>query len=161
MTLAAFAELAEIIGAFGVIAGLVFVGVQLRQNTLQLRRAETNVTNTEASVIRQSILLNSEVAELVTVSMTGSRALSEVEMHRLTAFFWEVGYQAIQFWDRTKNGLFPRTVFDKTIVVYSPYLTSLHGLNWWRFARTIYEPDFVVAIERAIPALTPMEEPAS
>lgn len=153
MTLAAFADLAEVIGALGVIAGLIFVGVQLRQNTLQLRRAETNATNVEAQVIRQSLLNNADVAELVTACVSGSRTFDDVEAHRLTAFFWEIGFQLIQFWDRTRHGLFEWAVFNRTVAIYTPYLTSQHGLTWWRMARTIYQPEFVAALELAIPGL--------
>jgi hypothetical protein len=64
MTLAAFADLAEVIGALGVIAGLVFVGVQMRQNTKQLLRAEYNTAMAQGSALRHLLLSNRETAEL-------------------------------------------------------------------------------------------------
>lgn len=161
MTLAAFADLAEVIGAFGVIAGLIFVGMQMRQNTIQLRRAERNVTNSEASVVRQAMLLNTDVAELMTASMTGSRALTDVETNRLISMFWEIGFHAIQFWDRTQHGIFNRDIFEKAVVVWTPYITTPHGLNWWRMARAFYDPAFVETMERLIPALKPAAIEAS
>lgn len=52
MTLAGFADLAEVIGALGVIAGLIFVGVQLRQNTRQMQRDEMNSAMAQGSALK-------------------------------------------------------------------------------------------------------------
>jgi hypothetical protein len=154
MTLAAFADLAEVIGAFGVIAGLIFVGVQLQQNTLQLRRAERNTSNAEASVLRQSIANNCEIAELMAACVGEARSFSPAEMQRINAMFFEMGYLATQLWDRTKHGLFPPDEFDRAMPALAPYLTSATGRAWWRIARGVFQADFVAALERTLPALT-------
>lgn len=153
MTLADISNLAEIISALGVVAGLIFVGVQLRQATTQMRRAEANAANGEASVIRQAIFADAEFAEIVSAAIRQTRALNVVETDRMTAFLWEIGFQVIQFWDRTKHGLFSRQEFEGLTPSYLPYLTCPIGLEWWRIARTMYRPDFVAEIERIIPAL--------
>ncbi len=153
MTLADMSNLAEIISALGVIAGLIFVGVQLRQATLQMRRAEANVTNSEASVIRQAIYTDGEFAEVVSAAIRQTRALDVVETDRMTTFLWEIGFQVLQFWDRTKHGLFSRQEFEGLTPSFAPYLTCPVGLQWWRMARTMYRPDFVAEMERIIPAL--------
>jgi hypothetical protein len=154
MTLAAFADLAEVVGALGVIASLLFVGVQMRQNTLQLQRAEKNATNIEAAAIRQAIFTDADFAELVSAWVRQSRPLSHVEIDRLTVFLWELGFQIIQFWDRAKSGLFTRQEFDRLTPLYAPYLTTPLGREWWQFARAVYRPDYVEALERVVPELT-------
>lgn len=153
MTLANFSNLAEITGAVGVIAGLVFVGVQLRQATLQLRRAESNAANSEASIIRQAVFADGEFAEIVSSAIRQTRALDVVETDRMTAFLWEIGFQVLQFWDRTKHGLFSKQEFEGLTPSFAPYLTCPVGLQWWTTARTMYRPDFVAEVEKIIPAL--------
>src|SRR5262245_46837720 len=112
MTLADFSSLSEIISALGVIAGLIFVGLQLGQATVQLRQAEANATNTEASVIRQALFADAEFAEVVSAAVRQTRPLGIVETDRMMAFLWEIGFQVLQFWIRTKRGLFHRQEFE-------------------------------------------------
>ena len=157
MTLADISSLAEIISALGVIAGLIFVGIQLRHATVQMRRAEANATNSEATVLRHAIFTDGEFAEIVSAAVRQTRTLDVVEADRMTQFLWEIGFQALQFWDRTRHGLFSRQEFEGLAPTYLPYLTCPLGLQWWRIARTVYRPDFVADIEKIIPALAPTE----
>lgn len=159
MTLAEIADLAEIIGAFGVIAGLIFVGMQMRQNTLQLRRAETNVTNAEASAIRQALFGDAEFAELISACVRETRELSPVETDRVHAFLWEIVFQTIQFWDRTKHGLFPPGEFERLAPSYAPYLCCSIGRAWWHDVRRFFRSDFVTDVERVIPGMTSAASP--
>jgi len=154
MTLAALANLADVIGAFGVIAGLVFVGIQLRQNTLQLQRAEKNATNSEASILRQAIFSDGDLAELLSACVRQTRPLDPIEVDRMSLLFWEMGFQLIQFWERTQHGLFKRQEFESLAPMYAPYFTSAFGLEWWRQARLIFRPDFVVDVEHLMPILS-------
>lgn len=153
MTLVNISNIAEMISALGVIAGLIFVGVQLRQTTLQLRRSEANSANSEASVLRQAIFANGEFAEIVSAAIRETRALGVVETDRMMGFLWEIGFQALQFWDRTKHGIFSKEEFEGIAPVYAPYMTCPLGLQWWAMARKMYRPDFVAEIEKIIPAL--------
>lgn len=162
MTLSELADWADVISALSVVAGLLFVGVQLRQATIQLRRTERNATNAEASLIRQSLFMSGDVAEIATVAVNGSRALTQVEANRMTAFLWEIGFQTIQFWDRTRYGLFASEDFARIVPVYQPYLTSQLGRLWWQTARTVFELDFVADLERLMPTInSPMAAAAS
>jgi len=154
MTLSDLSDLAQIFGVFAVVASLIFVGVQLRQNTVQMQRAERNATNAEASIIRQAVFTDPDVAELVHACVNETRPLSPVEVDRLNLFLWEVGYLIIQFWDRTRYGLFQRKEeYEKIVQSLSPYFTSRFGLAWWRVARGVFRSDFVADLEQVIPTL--------
>lgn len=160
MTLAAFADLAEVIGAFGVIAGLIFVGFQLRQNTHQLRRAEINAMNTEASPLRQSVMNNPDLAELIAACVANSRPFNATELQRLDSVLWEMSFISFQMWDRAQTKYFPPGDWERTIPAFSPFLTSVVGRTWWRQARGNLRPAFVAAMEDLMPALkAPPAEP--
>ncbi len=153
MTLAALADLADVIGAFGVIAGLIFVGLQLRQNTQQLRRVEINAMNAEVSPLRQSVMNNAELAEIVAACVANSRAFSATELQRLDSVFWEMSFIAFQMWDRAQTTYFPAADFERTIPSLGPVLTSPVGRTWWQNARTFFRPAFVDALEALMPGL--------
>ncbi|OQW57804.1 MAG: hypothetical protein A4S17_04110 [Proteobacteria bacterium HN_bin10] len=160
MTLSAFADLAEVIGALGVVAGLVFVGFQLRQNTHQLRRVEANAMNAEASPLRQSIMNNAELAELVSACIAGSRPLNPVERQRLDSVFWEVTFISFQMWDRSKSKYFSAGDFERTIPAFAALFASAFGRAWWQGARTFFRAAFVAELEALIPELkAPLAEP--
>lgn len=153
MTLSDFADIAEVIGAFGVIAGLIFVGFQLRQNTQQLRRVETNAMNTEASPLRHSIMNNPELAELVSACVANSRRFNPVELQRLDSVFWELTFIYFQMWDRSQSKYFPAGDFERTVRALGPVYASAAGRSWWRNARAAFRPAFVTELETLIPEL--------
>ena len=67
--------LAQIVASVGVIVSLIFVGLQIRQNTGALQRNEHNSTMAQWTVIRQAIAGNRDIAELMTAGLSGERAL--------------------------------------------------------------------------------------
>ena len=67
--------LAQIVASVGVIVSLIFVGLQIKQNTAALERNEHNSTMEQWTVIRQAIAQNRDIAELMTAGLHGERAL--------------------------------------------------------------------------------------
>jgi hypothetical protein len=155
MALAAFADLAEVIGALGVIAGLVFVGFQLHQNTKQMRRGEANSAMTQGSALRQLIMSNRDVAELLVSGLRGA-PLDPADELRVNSFFSEITYMTAHVWDRVRSGLAVKDEFSRGILpVITPVMTSPRGLAWWARARATFRADFVADFEALIPALKP------
>lgn len=155
MTLAAFADLAEVIGALGVIAGLVFVGVQLRQNTKQLRRGESNAAVEQASGFRRAIMGDADLARLLIAGLTDG-PLSAADELRLNLFFSDATYLTSQSWDRARNGFAEHDEFERAAAPQLAYLlTSRRGAAWWAASRQVYRSEFIQAVEAAIPSLTP------
>ena len=66
--------LAQIVASVGVVVSLIFVGLQIRQNTGALQRNEHNSTMEQWTVLRQAIAQNRDVAELMTSGLSGERA---------------------------------------------------------------------------------------
>jgi len=66
--------LSQIIASMAVVLSLIFVGRQVRENTLTLQRNEHNSTMTQWTLIRMAIAKNRDIAELVTAGLTGDRA---------------------------------------------------------------------------------------
>lgn len=68
-TLETASHLSQIIASIAVFISLIYVGLQLSQNTAQLRRAENNATLTQFQAIRLSIIQNRDVAELLATGL--------------------------------------------------------------------------------------------
>jgi hypothetical protein len=154
MTLAAFADLAEVIGAVGVIAGLIFVGIQLRQNTKQMQRGESNAAMVQGSAIRHLMMSNRETAALFVSGLSGA-PLDPVDELRLNAFFSEVAYIAMHVWDRVRNGFVPRDELTRVLPSFSMPMMSVRGKAWWARMRSTLRSEFVAELEELLPELKP------
>lgn len=152
MTLAAFADVAEVIGALGVIAGLIFVGVQLRQNTKQMERGESNSAMAQGVVLRQLLMSNRESAELLHRGISGA-PLDPVDELRLNMFFLELAYTAMHVWDRVRNGLALKDELARVAPVIGSVLSSERGRAWWARMRAMLRPNFVADFEALVPVL--------
>jgi hypothetical protein len=68
--------LAQIVASVGVVVSLIFVGLQIRQNTGALQRKEHNSAMAQWTVVRRAIAKNRDIAELMTLAFRESgRAL--------------------------------------------------------------------------------------
>src|SRR5215467_3261213 len=91
MSFQQLANLAQIVASIGVVVSLIFVGLQIRQNTRALERAERNSTMGQLTVIRQAIAQNRDIAELMTAGLHGERAMDEADQLRLGQMLAEQG----------------------------------------------------------------------
>src|SRR5438093_9477971 len=106
--------LAQIVASVGVIVSLIFVGLQIRQNTGALQRKEHNSTMAQWTVIRMAIAKNRDIAELMTAGLHGEGALDPADQLRLEQMLQEHLWAAFHVWDRTQRGVFPKGTFELT-----------------------------------------------
>ena len=140
---------AQVIGTLGVIVSLVFVGLQIRQNTGALQRNEHNSTMSQWTVIRMAIAQNSEVAELMSTGLHGERALDAADQLRLEQMLQEYAWASFHVWDRTQRGVFPKGTFEATAgALLGVVLGSPRGSAWWRGAKHVgFIPAFVADVD--------------
>ena len=108
--------LAQIVASVAVIVSLIFVGLQIKQNTGALQRNEHNSTMAQWTVIRMAIAKNRDIAELMTAGLHGERALDAADQLRLEQMLAEHAWAAFHIWDRTQRGVFPKGTFEATAV---------------------------------------------
>jgi len=145
----AIVAISQLVAAVGVILSLVFVGLQVRQNTAALQRNEHNSTMAEWSVIRMAIAGSRDVAELMTAGLHGERSMDAAGQLRLEQMLAEYAWACFHIWDRTQRGVFPKGTFELTA---GPFLCSLlgtaRGEAWWRSAKHVgFIPRFVVDVD--------------
>ena len=79
MTLDQWSSLAQILGSIGVVVSLVFVGLQVRQNTSAIARNEHNNTMAQWTVVRMAVAQDRDMAELMTSGLAGTRELDDAD----------------------------------------------------------------------------------
>jgi len=149
MSLEQISYVAQIAGALGVILSLVFVGLQIRQNTAALVRNEHNSTMSQWTVVRMAIVQNRDIAELMTAGLSGERTLDAADQYRLEQFLQEHAWAAFHIWDRTQRGVFTKGTFEETGgVLLCSLLRTVRGGAWWRENKTLgFVPAFAADVD--------------
>jgi hypothetical protein len=144
--------LAQILASVGVIVSLVFVGLQIRQNTGALQRNEHNSTMEQWTVVRMAIAKDRDIAELMTAGLHGERALDAADQLRLEQMLSENLWASFHIWERTERGIFPKGTFEWTTGSHlSDLLRTVRGEAWWRTAKqTAFTPGFVAAVDAVL-----------
>jgi hypothetical protein len=144
--------LAQIVASIGVIVSLVFVGLQIKQNTRALQRTEHNSTMEQWTVIRQAIAQNRDVAELMTAGLHGESPLDAADQLRLEQMLQENAWAAFHIWDRTQRGIFPKGTFEATAgALLGTLLKTPGGESWWDKAKHIgFHPGFVLDVDAVL-----------
>jgi hypothetical protein len=152
MSLEQLSSLAQVFGSIGVIVSLVFVGLQIKQNTGALQRNEHNSTMEQWTVIRMAIAKNRDIAELMTAGLHGESATDAADQLRLEQMLQEYAWAAFHIWDRTQRGIFPPGTFELTGgAALSGVLRTARGGAWWRSAKHIgFVPGFVSDVDAMI-----------
>ena len=152
MSLQQLSDLAQIIGAVGLILSLVFVGLQIKHNTAALQRNEHNSTMAQWTVIRQAIATNRDIAELMTAGLHGESALDAADQLRLEQMLQEYAWASFHIWDRTQRGVFPKGTFEATAgVMLCDLLRTAHGGTWWASAKNKgFVPAFVADVDAVL-----------
>src|SRR6476620_3505774 len=144
--------LAQIIASVAVVASLIFVALQIKQNTRALQRNEHNSTMEQWTVIRQAIAQNRDIAELITAGLQGERAMDAADQLRLEQMLQEDAWAAFHIWDRTQRGIFPKGTFEATGgALLGTLLRTPGGESWWRKAKHGgFHPAFVLAVDAVL-----------
>lgn len=149
MTLEQMFFLSQTIAAVAVVASLIFVGRQVKENTTALQRNEHNSTMAQWTVIRMAIAQHRDIAELMTGGLHGSRALDRADQLRLEQMLQENTWASFHIWDRTQRGVFPKGTFELTGgALLCGLLRTERGGAWWRGAKHIgFIPQFVADVD--------------
>ena len=144
--------LAQMVASVGVIVSLIFVGLQIRQNTGALQRNEHNSTMAQWTVIRMAIAKNRDIAELMTAGFHGERALDAADELRLENMLAENVWASFHIWERTQRGIFPKGTFEFSVGLHlSGLLKTERGGAWWRSAKhTAFVPAFVADVDAVL-----------
>jgi len=152
MSLEQWSSLAQIVASIGVVVSLIFVGLQVRQNTGALQRNEHNSTMEQWTVVRMAIAKHRDIAELMTAGLHGESDLDAADQLRLEQMLQEQAWASFHIWDRTQRGVFPKGTFEATGgALLNSVLKTQRGEAWWRTAKHVgFVPGFVVDVDAVL-----------
>ena len=148
----------QIAASVALIASLIFVGLQVKDNTTALQRNEHNSTMAQWTVIRMAIAKNRDVAELMTDGLSASHPLDRADQLRLEQMLQENAWASFHIWDRTRRGVFPQGTFELTAGAYlGGLLATERGAAWWRGAKHKgFTPEYVADVDALLAKHNPV-----
>jgi hypothetical protein len=131
MTLEELAYISQIVGVVAVLASLIFVGLQIRQNTRALKATSHHAVTDSFNAINTLILSDPKVARLWRLAITGSQDLNEDE--RTSADFMLLANMRIfeTLYYQYKNGTMDKQLFDAELKTLKWSVTNPGFRAWW------------------------------
>jgi hypothetical protein len=151
----AFAQLlgnyGEFVGAIAIVVTLIYLAIQLKQNTSQLQRNEHNTTMAQWSTIRMALAENRDLTEIWNSGLHGVGELDATDQFRLESLLTEQLWAAYHVWERTKRGLLTEGTFQEAVAPLTPgWLSTPRGAQWWSTGKRNYPPLFVEDVDSAL-----------
>jgi predicted PurR-regulated permease PerM len=147
-----FSDLASI-GSFAsgmaVVVTLVFLTMQLRQNTAQMMRNELNAAQEQFARFRFAIVNSRDVAEMWTAGMQDG-ALDAVDEQRYVNLLNDLFWSVFNVWERHSRGI--ATDVPGALSFLAAILVSRRSQTVWQQFRHFFPPNYVQAVEDAVVA---------
>ena len=137
----------EGVGLFSVIGSLLFVGVEIRQNTAAVRGATQQDISYQISEMYKIGVENDNIASIMTRSYKGLKK-SEITDTEFLQFwlFSMLGYRRIEnIYLQYKNGFLTEEAFDR--IGMSFYRTPIQ-LEIWKERKEDFDPEFAAFFEK-------------
>ena len=137
----------EVVGLFSVIGSLLFVGVEIRQNTAAVRGATQQDISYQISEMYKIGVENDNIASIMTRSYQGLKK-SEITDTEFLQFwlFSMLGYRRVEnIYLQYKNGFLAEEAFDR--IGMSFYRTPIQ-LEIWEERKEDFDPEFAAFFEK-------------
>ncbi len=158
MTLQDLGNIGEFVGAIGVIASLVYLAVQIRQNTRSVRASMFQEAVRDFALASDVLASDADLARIWRTGIRDFDALEPDERQRFAAY-------ALGLFRRTENVFFQTQhgaldlAFGESVVSHVRLMGSWPGIvAWWTRARVLFSPSFREYVDRE---LTPGNQHAS
>ena len=141
MTLETFYFVAQIVAAFAVVASLVFVGLQVRENTKEqaLRRAiERNATYTQSQTY---LIENKDIREVWVKGAYGLSPLNEEERVAYGAYMTQWLASMMDVLAQRNAGQMPDDDWERMPFTARPVTVRKGAFEWWQRVRHTFKSD--------------------
>jgi len=148
MTLDQVHQISEILAAVVVAVTLIFLTIQLKQNTMMLRSSATQGAHDAMSDIYHPLMADASLTELWLRGLQDTSQLSKVEIARFFSFWLQPMFVLQNWYLQIQEGLLDEKVLDS----FGQVVANLHhvapGFNeFWDQRKYVYTPEFIRFVE--------------
>lgn len=153
MDLQAWANVGELLGGLAIFVSLIYLVINVRQNTSQLRenlkaleRSEMRATYEQHDRYR-SAMLDPEIAEMWTSAVAGGK-LSDSDELRYSQLAIMLTYSAQNNWDAGQREVMALEEWERIAPTMAGFYQTPGGSRFWQRYGQIFQPGFVAEVER-------------
>lgn len=143
LSLSEWASVAEVISAVAVVASLIYLAIQVRENTMLSAQEAVSSAIAEFNEFDRLIAVNADLASIIMRGEQGSSSLSAEEQRRFEHLFSiETGIYERWHTDSERTGIGrEHDVLMKNML--DERLSNASISDWWHDNREYYPPSFV------------------
>jgi hypothetical protein len=142
------AQVAQIVVAAAVVLSLLYLGTEVRQNTVAIRAAAMqNVAATDAGVL-MTLASNSGLARVVQLGHRDPSQLSEADAWRYELYMRQFWLTMQNVYQQSDLGLMDPSVWDGYVRIICSWWTLSGPRDTWPVHREVLSPGFAVTVER-------------
>ncbi len=157
MELETLASIGEFLGGFAILLSLLYLVINLRQNTSQLKenaktlkRAEMRGSWEQHDRFRIATL-DRDLAQLFINGLSGKEELDPADGHRFSNLMTMMTYSIENNWEISKQGLDEDgDVYERIGPAVANLYNSPGGRRWWERSKRVFKPGFVKSIDENI-----------
>ena len=148
MTLTDLANISDAIGGIAVVVTLIYLAIQIKQNTRMMRASAHHAANHLAVDINLALGTDPQLAEVL---LRGSKDRSELSPSQGLMFHLmmrSIFSGAEDFYIQTREGLLDRGMWESRKHSMHQYLLQPGIDAWWSQNQALFSKDFVVELTR-------------
>ena len=154
MTLEQYANLFEIVGGAIVIVTLIFLVIQLRQNTRALM-SSTVLGSHNTTLTVYSMLIEDSMIQVLVKGMPDPSSLSPVEKAKFNAFWTATLQNYQQTYFQIRAGAYDESLYDGWWQVLRDNFLSPGFQLHWKQRKFILSPEFQDFVEKEVMSRSP------
>ena len=148
MTLDDLGNLGEFVGAVAVVASLLYLAAQIRQNSRLLRASAIQSAATITAGSLSTIARDSNAARVLARGMADFDSLAGEDAVQCSAVLFLIFNEVQNSFRMHREGLIPEERWQSASAVAAFYLRTPGVRGWWKVGRELMDRDFVAHVER-------------
>ena len=146
----AIGAIGEIAGAIAVVATLVYLAIQIRQNTTTARASATREIHDSLIAAHRPIYSSTEVARVVRVGSFEPDSLSPDERMQFLTAIYNL-FSAFEIYhSQHRAGLIDEEIFSRVSMGIRNHISTPGVQDWWSRYKPDFSADFVERVEREL-----------
>lgn len=144
----AVGAIGEIVGAFTVLLTLIYLSLQIRQNTKAVKSSALDSSISALSVIRDRILSDREIAELYMNGCEDPDTLDDADKVRYRMLITNILLASMNLFENTKDAGISESLWTNIKPNLHRVLASKGGKWFWDLYRHEFEDSFIQEIDQ-------------
>lgn len=146
----AVGAMGEIVGALAVFATLVYLAIQIRQNTRAVRAAALDSSIQAASLIRSDMFKSEELSQLFLLGNENPEDFNEVQRYRYRNLVSNMMWALWNFYSQSRYADLSQDSWESQKYVAARILNTPGGAWYWKNYSREFEDDFVEAVNQIV-----------